>query len=72
MSNKPTIAFAVRIQLMDGNIMENSIGADTVFGAVKFVQDQAAEKGWSVAAILVQPFTDDDVVDAVEVAEVKQ
>jgi hypothetical protein len=71
-AGKPTVAFAVRVQLGDGNIMENTIGADTVFGAVKFIQDQAVEHGWFVAAILVQPFQDGDVQDAVEVGRVTQ
>lgn len=65
--SKPVIAFKVSIQLGDGNIMEHQIGADTVFGAVKFIQDEAVKNGWFVASLLVEPFGESDIVDAVEV-----
>lgn len=65
MTSKPVIAFKISIQLGDGNIMEHQIGADTVFGAVKFIQDEAVKNGWFVASLLVEPFG--DIVDAVEI-----
>lgn len=58
--NKPVIAFKVSIQLGDGIIMDHQIGADTVFGAVKFIQDESVKNGWFVASLLVEPFTDAD------------
>lgn len=64
---KPVIAFKISIQLGDGNVLEHQIGADTVFGAVKFIQDEAIKNGWFVASLLVEPFTDADIVNAVEV-----
>ncbi len=70
-TGKPVIAFKVSVQLGDGNIMEHQIGADTVFGAVKFIQDEAVKNGWFIAGLLVEPFTEGDVVDAVEVAKGK-
>lgn len=64
---KPVIAFKISIQLGDGIIMDHQIGADTVFGAVKFIQDEAIKNGWFVASLLVEPFTEADIVGAVEV-----
>lgn len=64
---KPVIAFKISIQLGDGIIMDHQIGADTVFGAVKFIQDEAVKNGWFVASLLVEPFTEADIVGAVEV-----
>lgn len=66
-TGKPVIAFNVSIQLGDGNIMEHQIGADNVFGVVKFVQDEAVKNGWFVVGLLVEPFKGSDVADAVEV-----
>lgn len=65
--SKPVIAFKISVQLGDGIIMDHQIGADTVFGAVKFIQDEAVKNGWFVASLLVEPFTDADIVNAVEV-----
>lgn len=64
------IAYKISIQLGDGNIMKHDIAAGNVFGAVKFVQDEAAKNGWFVQSLLVEMFKDSDIVDA-DVREVK-
>jgi len=61
------IAFKVSIMLGDGQVIENQIGAGNVFGAVKFVQDEVVKNGWFVTGLLVEPFGESDVEDAVEV-----
>lgn len=63
-------AFKVSAQIGDGSILDNVIAAHTVFGAVEFVKDEAAKNKWFVVGILVEPFTDEDVIDG-QVREVK-
>lgn len=59
----PHLAFKVSIQLGDDSVVENNIGAASIYGAVKFIQDEATKNGWFVKCLLVEPFTDADVVD---------
>ena len=51
--------------------MDHDIGADTVFGAVEFIRAESIKNGWFIAGLLVEPFKDEDVIDAVEVPKGK-
>lgn len=67
MNDNLQLAFLVSVQLGDQSIMEHRIAAHSVFGAVKFIQDEAAKNGWFVVSLLVEPLTEANVSDAVEV-----
>lgn len=59
------LAFKVAIKLGDGAVIENKIAANNVFGAVKFIQDEATANGWFVSDLLVESFSDADVAKMV-------
>lgn len=65
--SKPQPAYKISVKLGDGSVMDNSVSAENVFGAVKFIQDEAAKNGWFVVDLLVESFSDADVADAIEV-----
>jgi hypothetical protein len=63
-------AFRVSAQIGDGSILDNIIAAHSVFGAVEFIKVEAIKNGWFLVGLLVEPFTDEDVIDG-HVREIK-
>lgn len=53
--------YKVSVQLFDGTVLEQQVAGQSVFGAVKFIQDECAKNAWQPAALHAQLVTEEDL-----------